>query len=204
MLLDKDKRFSLDKALLAFNNKSISTIMHHSDVCCSLARSWFLGMDKSSLVFSSASSMPLWIRERYRWGPSVQPIYWCQVIFSETLDCSVLAALTRECLQMRGVQVLPAQLVLWEPEQYCAHWIRMWKDKGMFCDWIVTPLVYHEVCAVLSANTISLWDPSNNQWIDPDQAVRYFRPVALRVIADHNTTVRWGDKKIQTNEWETF
>lgn len=204
MFLDKDKYFLLNRALVAFDGKRPVSIMHHSDVCCSLAKSWFLGMDRSSLIFSSPSSMPLWIMERYNWGPSTLPIYWCQVISSETLDCGVLAALARECLYTRGVQVLPAQLVLWVPEQHCVQWTRMWQDKGIFCDWIVAPFVYHEICAVLWANTVMLWDPSNNWRIDPNQSVGYFRPAALRIIADLDASVRWGDKKIKINEWETF
>lgn len=203
MFLDKDEYSRFSKALLAFENRQPSCIAHHLDTCCQVARSWFVGTDKSSLIAQTASSMPVWIRERYQWGPSVWPMYWCQAISSETLDCGVLAALTRESLHARSVQVLPAQLIVWVTEQDCTHWSRIWQDKDIPCNWIVSPFLYHEVCAILSesGNEIKLWNPSDNCWIDPNQAIGYWRPVALRVLAERPTTVQWGNREVRMNDW---
>lgn len=203
MFLAKDEYSQLDRALLAFENQQPTYIYHHSNTCCFLAKSWFLGMDKSSLLLQSASFMPIWIREHFRWGPSAHPIYWCQSITSETLDCGALAALTRESLCTRGIPVLPAQLIVKVTEQDCIHWLRIWQNKGISCNWIIPPFIFHEVCALLSelGNKITIWDPSNNCWVHPDQVPGYGRPVALRVLAEDATIMQWGDDEVRTNEW---
>lgn len=203
MFLAKDEYFQINRVLLAFKNQQPTYIHHHSNTCCFLARSWFLGMDKSSLLLQSASFMPIWIREHFRWGPSAHPIYWCQSITSETLDCGALAALTRESLCTRSILALPAQLIVKVTEQDCVHWSRMWQGKGFSCNWIRSPFIYHEVCAVLSelGNKIRIWDPSNNCWVEPSQVSGYWRPVALRVEAEYTTIMQWGNIEVRANEW---
>ena len=203
MFLDKGKHVQFQKAMIVFDAKNQGSILKHHEPCCQVARSWFLGIDKSSMIFQNASGMPIWIREKYRWGPSPWPLYWCEATVSETLDCGALAALTRESLHVREIPTLPVQLIVLVTEQDSAHWSKLWQDNGFSRDWIVSPFIYHEVCGVLSksGDELRLWDPSGNCWIDSMQDVGFRRPVGLRVFADDRSILQWGDRKINTNKW---
>ncbi len=195
--------FDIETAITKFDSQLPSAISHHGSRCCDIAKSWFLAMDKSHLAPNGTSLMPIWIQEKYKWGPSKWPIYWCEAIESEFLDCGAQAALYHESIRGRGVNTLLTQLVLWHTQQDCAHWNKMWEQKGVTCNWITSPFVYHEVCAVLfdGQRTPQILDPQNNCWIDPNQGFGYKRPVAIRVFSHQHSNIVWGRTEIECNKW---
>ncbi len=55
-----------------------STISHHGRACCDIAREWMINIDAAQLSGASIVSGPRWLRQRYKWGPSPWPLYWCE------------------------------------------------------------------------------------------------------------------------------
>lgn len=202
MYLDKAE-FWVKTAIDKFDSQLPSAISHHGNRCCDIAKNWFFAMDKSHLTSDGASLMPIWIREKYKWGPSKWPIYWCEAVESEFLDCGAQAALYHQSIRTRGINTFLTQMVLWHTEQDCDHWNRMWKQNEIVCNWISSPFVYHEVCTVLfeGQSTSQIWDPENNYWIDPHQGFGYNRPVAIRIFSNQHSNIVWGKTEIECNKW---
>jgi hypothetical protein len=193
----------LDRALVAFRKKQPSRILNHNSTCCEVAQGWFRGMDRSSRLQGPVTGMPLWIREHFDWGPSQWPLHWCELMASRKLDCGALAALTHVSLRDRGVPSFPAQTILNEGAQRCAHWLRRWTLENCPCDWIASPLVYHEVCAVpeQSVRDLRLWNPSANammEWTDVDSISAV---AAVRVVNAESDQVSLGGLTLPTNIW---
>lgn len=208
MILDVENRSAeLSRLVEAWSARQPSIISSHDGACCHLSREWFFAMDNSYSIRHTPSQMPSWIRERYKWGPNSWPIYWCQAVRSEQLDCGALAALTHESLKARGIQALPAQLVKHYGETNCAQWEKTWQAREVSCNWISPPFGYHEVCAVLQEGStrIKLWDPTGNYWIDPDQTLGYSTPVALRIInIDNSGLLNWGRHQVAPGSWRVL
>lgn len=181
-----------------------SAILDHGKMCCKMAREWLLAMDLSLRVNDCPICAPRWIRERYEWGPSHWPLYWCEVEGSNMLDCVALAALAREIFLARGVIAFPVQLVQQFSEQDLHHWRKKWLKAGQSPDWIIGTHVYHEACAVVvHENYIKIWDPTDNFWIYPDQYPGYGATLAIRVIAPFSAPniLVWGNHQIIPNQW---
>jgi hypothetical protein len=182
-----------------------TSLEHHGGACCEAAREWFLAMDFSLLAGSSPLTGPRWIRARYDWGPSAHPIHWCEAVRQKTLDCGVLAALARECFLARGVRACPAQLVQSYSSDATRHWAARWAAKGSSLHWIKDDLIYHEGCAVLTADrTVRLWDSSAAWWINPLQGAGYGSLAAVRIGAGHanpEPVLYWGAHRITPGQW---
>lgn len=194
----------IDTLIRRYEKIQPSTILDHGKICCRLAREWLLAMDRSLLVNASLICAPRWIRERYEWGPSQWPLYWCEVVELKTLDCRALAALAREIFSDRGVITFPVQLVQQFSEQSVHHWREKWLGAGQSLDWITGTYVYHEACAVLVyENCIRIWDPTDNFWIYPNQSPGYGATFAVRVIApvSDSKILFWGSHQIILNQW---
>jgi hypothetical protein len=204
MSLDKVDSTETNALIERWKELRPTAILDHGKNCCRVVREWLSAMDRSLLVNASLFCAPRWIRERYEWGPSRWPLYWCEIVELNTLDCGALAALTREVLADRGVIAFAVQLVQQFSEQDVHHWRERWMTAGQSVDWIAGTCVYHEACAVIVyENRIRIWDPTNNFWIYPGQSPGYEATLAARVIATVSdpSTLVWGNHQIALNRW---
>jgi len=191
----------LEQVLEHWRNKSISVILDHGQSCCTLAKEWFISMDKSLVADSNTLSGPKWLRERYRWGPIRRPLYWCDIVNVEALDCGAFAAITREIFISRGLTCLPVQLVQKFPLYNIKHWKETWLKAKVPFDWAEGPLVYHEaVAVVIKENCIEIWDPVDAHWMSL-RTRGYGATIALRVVSDKLHSVVWKSRHIPTNQW---
>jgi len=199
---DVDKE--IDIAIERFSHKKPSIILDHGNKCCTLAREWFVSMDRSFLVHGSVFSGPRWIRIRWNWGPVMWPLYWCQIPELETLDCGALAALARIAFECRGLVVFPVQLIQCFSVQDVHQWRIKWERDLYPVDWISGNMVYHEACAVIiQENQLKVWDPTDAYWISPSQIIGYAATVAARfdLKNNHFGILKWDNVTIHPNIW---
>ncbi|HZH31901.1 MAG TPA: hypothetical protein VEY11_14140 [Pyrinomonadaceae bacterium] len=193
-------------AMQKWQNFPASTISHHGTQCCHLAREWVLSTDYSRLNAGNTLTGPRWIRQKYTWGPSTWPIYWCEAVERKTLDCGVLAALTQEVFAARGVKSYHAQFIQQYTEEATRQWAISWNNSDASVHWIKDDLIYHEGCAVVVRdNEIRLWDPSAAWWVNPKQFGGYGGLLALRVFvpqANAPAELVWGTQRISPNHWQ--
>ena len=57
-----------------------SQISHHGEMCCEIAREWITATDFSELGGGSVYAGPRWLRQKFNWGASAFPIYWCEAV----------------------------------------------------------------------------------------------------------------------------
>ncbi|MEM1515720.1 MAG: hypothetical protein QXH24_06740 [Candidatus Bathyarchaeia archaeon] len=193
----------IDVAIRKWSSTLPSRILTHENECCRIVKDWFISVDHSLFMINgSPFSGPTWIGEKYMWGPSKRPIYWCDLIKLRSLDCGALAALAQELFKARGVSTFPVQLIQQYSEQSIRHWRKKWGDLRIK-DWIVGTLAYHEACAIVTkGNNIKIWDPTDNCWILPQQPKGYEAVVAIRIISQTILDeLKWNSYTIKPNIW---
>ena len=184
-----------------------SQISHHGSLCCEIAREWITSTDYSELGGGSILTGPRWLRQKFNWGASGYPIFWCEAVRKETLDCGALAALAHEIFTVRGVKSFRVQLIQKFSKVATAQWSCSWGENGdTEMRWIDNDLIYHEGCAVLvREREIKVWDASAGWWVDPKFGDGYGSLLAIRVTAHDARLARgfdWGNQKIMPNEWQ--
>ena len=183
-----------------------SSIAHHGERCCDVAREWVLAIDFSQLNGGSPLTGPRWLRQKYTWGPSPWPMHWCEAVERKTLDCGALASLAHEVFLARGVRSFPAQFVQQFSEDAARDWQRRWEGDEAPSNWIKEDLIYHEGCAVVAAgDEIKVWDASAGWWVGPKQFGGYGGLLAVRIFdaqAEPGTSYRWGAHAIAPNVWQ--
>lgn len=198
-----------DTAMAKWQHFPASALSHHMQACCDVAREWVLAMDYTQLSAGNPLTGPRWLRQRYTWGPSPWPLYWCEAIKRKTLDCGALASLSHEVFTARGVKSYPVQLIQEYSTDATTQWHTRWNSDEISAHWIEENLIYHEGCAVrLDEKQIRVWDASAGWWINPKQFEGYGSLLVLRVItqqgADALDTFQWGEHQLSPNRWETI
>jgi hypothetical protein len=184
-----------------------SQISHHGEICCEIAREWITSTDFSELNGGNELTGPRWLRQRFNWGASSFPIYWCKAVRKKTLDCGALAALAHEVFTVRGVRSFRVQLIQRFSEMSTSQWSQSWSENGdEELRWIDHDLIYHEGCAILVGDReIKVWDASAGWWIDSKPAEGYGALLAIRVSASDPRMAggfKWGGHRITPNQWE--
>lgn len=183
-----------------------SQVSHHGRVCCEIVREWITSVDFSSLNGGDVLTGPRWLRQRFEWGPTRYPVYWCEISKKKELDCGMHAALAHEVFVSRGVKSFRTQLV--QEFSHCAasQWESKWKSGSAVTAWIDKDLIYHEGCAVVSPQgELKLWDPSAGWWLDPKNTGGYGSLRAVRIFASSQEKPHsWGGRVIPPNEWFIF
>ena len=182
-----------------------SQISHHGEMCCEVAREWITAMDFSELNGGDVLTGPRWLRQRFNWGCSTFPIFWCEAARRDTLDCGALAALAHEVFLNRGVKSIRLQLVQRFSKDSTAQWTNSWHDGKTPLAWIKDDLIYHEGCAVLMAdNELKLWDASAGWWIDSKQRNGYGSVIAVKLSAPTggDQILKWGTHRLTANQWQ--
>jgi hypothetical protein len=179
-----------------------SEISHHGKVCCEIAREWIVATDFSQLGGASVFTGPRWLREKFNWGASSFPIYWCEAVRKEKLDCGALAALAHEVFTARGVESYRVQMVQRFSEIATAQWSLSWSD-GEQLRWTDKDLIYHEGCAIKTngGDEIKVWDASAGWWVDAKSQDGYGALLAVRLTARENSHLIWGDYHLKANRW---
>jgi|SRR5215213_7555262 len=182
-----------------------SQISHHGRMCCEIAREWITATDYSEIGGGSIYAGPRWLRQKFNWGASAFPIYWCEAVRRDTLDCGALAALAHEVFTVRGVKSYRVQLVQRFSQVATNQWSRSWSDgDDTELRWIDRDLIYHEGCAIaVGKGEIKVWDASAGWWVDPKTGDGYGSLVAIRLSAiNAPTSFVWGDRRITANHWQ--
>ena len=183
---------------------SPSVISHHGTTCCEAAREWLIAKDFSSLNGQSERTGPRWLRQRFKWGASEFPIFWCEAIDKTTLDCGALACLTYEIFTARGVICHRVQMVQQFSELSSSQWANSWGDGDSALPWTNGQLIYHEGCAIDQGDEIKVWDPSAGWWVNPITGNGYGSLLAMRISGPFlrtNTPVLWGTNVLTPYEW---
>ncbi len=199
---------ALDAAIARWRACPPAALSHHGQECCELARRWLLAMDYSQLRGSKCLTGPRWLSEKYKWGPSRWPLYWCEALRKKTLDCGAAAALAREVFTARRLVAFPTQLIEQFTEEATKQWATRWVEHASPTRWIAGSLTYHEACAVVTRdNEIRIWDPSDGCWLDPEQPGGYGGVLALRLtvaFSDPGDWWRWGPYPVPGNQWHVI
>ncbi len=117
-------------------------------MCCEIAREWITSTDYSELGGASVLTGPRWLRQRFNWGASSFPIYWCETVRKKTLDCGALEALAAEVFKTRGVKTYRVQMVQRFSAVSTAQWSSSWQNTDRQLRWMNDDLIYHEGCAI--------------------------------------------------------
>ena len=192
-------------AVAAWKKLPPSQLLHHGGRCCQVAREWLGAMDYSLLADTNPLSGPRWLRERYQWGPSRWPIYWCEAVGEKSLDCGALAALARELFGARGLVSLPVQLIMQFSEQAASQWQKRWSGATGALQWTCGHLAYHEACAIVVDDQLRIWDAANGCWLLPEQNAGYGATLALRVCRGNSHSfekILWGSYYIFMDLWK--
>ncbi len=206
--MDSETPFSDEMTIHAWHSHPASFFSHHGQACCHTARNWLIAQDYSLDSVGGNSvllSAPRWIPERYEWGPSPWPLFWCDAIAMNQLDCGALAAFAREVYMSRGVQTAPVQLIQRLSSHAVAQLRRMWRSGSEYFNWLAEDKFYHEAVAVsLDGIGIQIWDPTTGWWIRPVQTDGYGAVLKIKVSALHQDVqhpLRWGDRMLAPGAW---
>ena len=193
----------------SWHSHPASFLSHHGQACCHTARNWLISQDYSlDSVGGNNSrllSAPRWIPERYEWGPSPWPLFWCEAVAMKKLDCGALAAFAREVYLSRGVKTAPVQLIQRLSSHAIGQLRKIWRDGPGYFNWLAEDKIYHEAVAVsLDGTRIQIWDATNGWWIAPIQTDGYGAVLKVKVSpfhADAQHTLRWGDRMLAPGTW---
>jgi hypothetical protein len=186
-----------------------STLSHHGEACCNVAREWVLSMDFAQLNGADLASGPRWLRQKYKWGPSPWPMHWCELLKRKAIDCGAHAALAAEVLAARGLTAFPTQLVQTYSADATDQWRRKWTAEEVSCHWLDGKHIYHEATSLLvGQDEVKIWDSSAGCWINPRQDGGYGSLAAVRIFAPAGVGggdgLRWGERRLKPNAWNTI
>lgn len=197
-----DSPIPLEDVLALVAHRPPSVLFAHDDTCCQVARAWFTSMARS--IGAQEAGPPLWIRERWRWGPVDWPLYWCDAMAAERLDCGALAALGRCAVESLGGAALPVQLIQRFDPSTVASWHDSWREAAL-PPWTWVDFVYHEAIALLDGDTVAVWDTTSGYWVDGKATVGYASLAAIRITsasgAPSPESVNWRDRMVQVGAW---
>jgi hypothetical protein len=183
-----------------------SQISHHGKICCEIAREWITATDFSELNGDCLYTGPRWLRQKFNWGASTFPIYWCEVVRRDTLDCGALAALSHEVFRARGVRCYRVQLVQKFSDVATSQWTDSWNTGNEPLPWVKDDLIYHEGCAIETCDrVVKVWDASAGWWIDSKPANGYGALLAIRLSGFNlpaGKCFEWGEHILKANEWK--
>ena len=183
-----------------------SHISHHGKLCCEIAREWITATDFSELNGDCEFTGPRWLRQKFNWGASTFPIYWCEAVRRNTLDCGALAALAHEVFTARGVKSYRVQLIQRFSSVATSQWTNSWGNCSEPLPWTKGDLIYHEGGAIdTGGRKIKVWDASAGWWVDSKPANGYGAVLAIRLSGFNlqaGESFFWGEHTIKACEWK--
>lgn len=195
----------LRRVLTVLAGRPASRLSLHHALCCREARGWFEAMARSHC--SRGAKEPVWITDRWSWGPNRWPLFWCEAVEATELDCGALADLAEAAMKAAGAEVCRVQLVeSFNPEQI-AHWQARWEGVPGSPPWIWGSLVYHETVGVLDGAELRIWDSTEGAWRTRACESKCGHVVALRPVLDPEvpalpfSTLRWEGLELPFGSW---
>ena len=189
-----------------WENFPVSHLSHHGQSCCETARQWFRGMDFAQLNGGGLMGGPRWIRQKYHWGPSVWPLYWCEALNTDIIDCGAHAALAQEAFEARGLTSFRAQFIQSYGDRAVDQWRTRWGQDEASDHWLGDGYIYHEGNALLvDEDEVKLWDGSAGCWLNPAHTKGYGSIRAIRVSISkpkESLGIRWGPHRLSINQWQ--
>jgi hypothetical protein len=188
-----------------------SSIVMHDAQCCERARTWFLAWARSMEIRTLSRfriAAPSWLSQRFKWGPSLWPISWCEVVRTKVIDCGVFAALAREIFTAQGHLAHPAQALISYNSVCTHHWQDLWmrgirdlrKKGGEIFPWIGSEVVYHELVLLeLDDGRARVYDSTWGHWYEPQPWTGFGSLLALRTECPR--LLHWGGKSLSCGEW---
>ncbi len=179
----------------------------HSSSCCTRARSWFITMACCTGAQDDYSSLS-WIHSQWEWGPSKWPMYWCEILEREKLDCGVLADLADLALQEKGKKTIRIQLIEEYDIYVCQNWRQVFSGAGCCVDWIHGCMVYHEVTGYIVGEDLKIWDPSDNNLVifQNNAPKQHGRVVAIRLapseLVPSESIILWCGLQLSVGSWQ--
>lgn len=147
---------------------------------------------------------PAWLYEKFDWGPSTWPVYWCEAAEAESIDCGVFAAIARALLLARDVPAAAVQLVEKFNEKNVENWRARWMSASAGVDWLEPPFCYHEAVGLIDGNTLTIWDPLDQKRVTPHVTGGYGKVVFLRIfepVEEKRDTVQWEHTEVEVGRW---
>ena len=181
-----------------------SEVSDHGHDCCEEARQWLWGMDFSLSRRGGTWLPPTWIKARFEWGPLAWPISWCAVPRQKILDCGAFAAVALLVLAARRERAVPVQVIQTFSEENVQTWRDRWAMEERVSNWTAGRWAYHECVALVEGEEVRIWDPTNNNWLDPMVIPNsYGGVVAMRIPARKwmPTILRFGPYEFRTGDW---
>lgn len=183
-----------------------SQISHHGALCCEIAREWVTATDFSGLSGECLFTGPRWLRQKFTWGASSFPIYWCETVRRKTLDCGALSALAHEVFTARGVKSYRVQLIQRFSCVATSQWANSWSNCREPLAWTKGDLIYHEAGAIdTGGRNLKVWDASSGWWVDSKPADGYGAALAIRVSGLNlpaGESFQWGEHTLNAGEWK--
>ncbi|MDQ4087186.1 MAG: hypothetical protein M3177_04115 [Pseudomonadota bacterium] len=184
-----------------------SSLSHHGQACCDVAREWIVAMDFAQLNGGDPLSGPRWLRQKYEWGPSPWPMHWCEAVGRKVVDCGTHAAMAHETFAARGLQAFRTQFVQRYNTDAVDQWRCRWGADQVSDHWIGEDVIYHEGNALLiGEDEVKLWDASAGWWLNPRQRGGYGSLAAVRIFARGNfgggDGLRWGEHRLKPGIWQ--
>lgn len=191
----------------AIGPRPATDFLSHSRRCCLIAKAWVRVLARSA----DPGRPPTWIRERWEWGPLDWPVYWCEAIEMEKLDCGGLAAITRLAAAACDLMVLPIQLIESFDAASCESWRHQWRNSVGVPEWTWDDLAFHEVVGFVESGRLAVWDSTDACWAHDKSRHGYGSIAALRIAptasVDRDSgllSVRWKDSPLAPEAWVAF
>ncbi len=180
-----------------------SRLSTHDASCCRVARAWFEAMARSH--HDASGSPPVWVSDRWRWGPVRWPLYWCDAVRRPELDCGALADLAGAAFIAAGQSIWRVQLLERHDPERLAQWRARWAGLPGAPTWIFGQFAYHEAVAALREPELALWDPVDRQWReqdtgDPIAAIRITAP-GPKAAGGTAGAVTWRGRAVPLGTW---
>jgi hypothetical protein len=207
--------FKKEENFLQWMEHPASSILQHDEKCCEEARLWFLAYSRAMEINALSQfeiKAPTWLSQKFEWGPTEWPIFWCELVKEKVIDCGVFAALAREIFKAQGFEAHPAQALLSYNEVCTNHWKELWKrneekekkekkkGKGKTFPWIGDKVVYHEICLLeMPDGTAKVYDSTWGNWYLPQHRLGFGALLALRTECPR--LLRWGNVTLSCGEW---
>lgn len=166
---------------------------------------WVRSTDTGFRRAAGASAPPVWLYDRFKWGPHDWPVRWRDVTRMPRHDCGLMAALSTEIYRFRGGRAFPVQLILRFNPQSSNGWAGLWEGAGLTPHWCSEAFAYHEATAVLDVNNEAhVWDALGRFWLPIRSAASYEGVAAFRIVRDvasdrPDPTVR--SQRVEMNRW---
>jgi hypothetical protein len=169
---------------------------HHAD-CCVVARAWLECLDSTLHRGRARRAPPAWIAQRWRWGPTSEPLHWCEVAQAGALDCATSAALARELWSRRCAGILAVQLV----ERLAAHRTATGSRDELRPGPAGGELAYHEAIGREQRGRLEIWDCADCSWRRPAAGESTSATLSLRVHGARAAVLRWGEHRVTPQSW---